>query len=265
MKTPSLSVSSCLQRFISGSMLCVKARRRFGVLAWCVTLVAAASIANRASGQMPNDDLVQAEARVRAMRTELDAQWQSFAATLSSVTSAPDRIRRIDTWCVEQQPKMEALKAAEKEAGRLRQLAAPAIPQPSAPLPAVVDPLQADIMATDAEVLAEIRRINAEAADASDRIRWVDEFLALNRDALAQRDRNRVELARTLATPPRSNPAPTNETPRDSRVRELTSRIREIVDGAANLPPTERIAAIDAKAEELRRLEQELKALSKPN
>jgi hypothetical protein len=198
------------------------------LLQWVLIIVCLSAQSGMALGQTSAEPaaIAQRQARAKQLRALLVKDWRIFVATNQfNGLPATERIRQMEGWRARQQTVLAELGMIESQRvdavkTRTERLQAPSIPLSG-------NPLLADIVATNGEVRAEVGRINAEATTALDRIEWVEEFLALNQEALAQQDRNRLELAR-------SNPAPT---PVITPKKQQSEKERQIGEARSSTPP----------------------------
>jgi hypothetical protein len=237
------------------------------LLLWVLTIVCLGAQSEWALGQTSGEQarVIRAaqiaERRASEIRIELQRRWDAFSTTRDALTDPAERIRRTEEWISSQQASFDELKASEAEARRIRK-PVKATQQFPTPIPSVgLDRLQSDIVATDAEISKEVRKINQQATDPLDRIQWMEEFLALNRKAFVQRDQNHLELMKRLQAQRStlSNSVPLSQA--EARRRQLFMQVRDILAESASLPPVERIKAIESKRQELLRLDGEIKSI----
>jgi hypothetical protein len=176
-------------------------------LTFALIILAIATVRSQAQAQSNVDNGTSAKAGSVLSPDQQAKIISDFHAALDAVRQNPqERIRIVDEW-------VQAYPAVLNPAPPVRPKPAPGTNNAVAPAPAVpagsIDPLLADVFATDAEIANAMASANLQKLMPEQRIKWIDGFVAANKAAINQRNKNLrlwQERQRQLAAQPVPKP-----------------------------------------------------------
>jgi hypothetical protein len=190
------------------------------------------------------------QSRAQELRSSTATEWKTFSETLRSANVSPEEyIRRVEQWRAGRAATLEELRNVEVQLASIRTVQRPLNPPT---IPATADPLLADIYATNAEIAVALDQLRQMDTSAAEYIRNLDEFLALNGEALAEQTQRYAQLAA------RQNSARQPLASTSLPAQRITNEIRIIFEELRSLSPNERTPAVDAKFPSLKLLEKQL-------